>query len=587
MRLTLGRGFLLVSLFVVSAGWAQAQYDVGIAVPNWTVPPYRGFSASGGLSTMADITAGVAFVGMQPCRLVDTRPSQGFAGQWGPPIMAANAIRTFDLDSAPHCTGIPAGVEAYSLNFAVTETAGQPGDIRAWPTGTPPVSITSVLNWNFVGAAAIANSIIIPAGTNGQIDVQVAGFNTHLVIDINGYFTDQYNPGVTLHAVSSTETTPAITGENTSTFGNAWGVLGRITSATTGPGSAGVRGVNNGTGSAGVGVWGSHAGNGWAVYGNTVGGLGVFGEATTTSGSGIGVLGVHDGVAFGVYGESAAGTGVYGEVLHTTGTALSGVEGITYSEGQNSAGVRGNNVDVVPGNFLAAGVRGQNAGSGFGVLGLTTTGYSGASGYLLTAMGAIDTGADLGFTDTVGLNIIGDSQATGMKNFVEPHPTDASKVIRYASLEGNEVGTYFRGRGKFQNGIAVIEVPEDFRIVTDPDGLSIQVTPIGDMATVAVQSIGLARIVVRGSRNVEFFYTVNGIRLAYRDAGPIAANEKVFVPRSPDERIPESYPAVLRERLISNGTYKPDGTVNMETARRLGWDRDWEKRDRPAPQPTE
>jgi hypothetical protein len=28
----------------------------------------------------------------------------------------------------------------------------------------------------------------------------------------------------------------------------------------------------------------------------------------------------------------------------------------------------------------------------------------------------------------------------------------------------------------------------------------------------------------------------------------------------------------------SIGTYNPDGTVNMETARRLGWDKEWEKR---------
>jgi hypothetical protein len=104
---------------------------------------------------------------------------------------------------------------------------------------------------------------------------------------------------------------------------------------------------------------------------------------------------------------------------------------------------------------------------------------------------------------------------------------------------------------------------------------------------VAVQSIGLDRIVVRGSRNVEFFYTVNGIRLAYKDVGPIAENEKVFVPRSPDDAMPEYLPQVLRDRLMSNGTYRRDGTVNMETARRLGWDREWEGRERPAPQPTE
>jgi len=31
-------------------------------------------------------------------------------------------------------------------------------------------------------------------------------------------------------------------------------------------------------------------------------------------------------------------------------------------------------------------------------------------------------------------------------------------VIRYVSLEGNESGTYFRGRAKFQDGVATIEI---------------------------------------------------------------------------------------------------------------------------------
>ncbi len=42
-----------------------------------------------------------------------------------------------------------------------------------------------------------------------------------------------------------------------------------------------------------------------------------------------------------------------------------------------------------------------------------------------------------------------------------------------------------------------------------------------------------------------------------------------------------------KQMLVSNGTYKADGTVNMETARRLGWDKEWERRGRPAEQPTE
>jgi hypothetical protein len=39
--------------------------------------------------------------------------------------------------------------------------------------------------------------------------------------------------------------------------------------------------------------------------------------------------------------------------------------------------------------------------------------------------------------------------------------------------------------------------------------------------------------------------------------------------------------------LVSNGTYTADGKVNIETARRLGWDKIWEQRSRPAPEPVE
>jgi len=34
-----------------------------------------------------------------------------------------------------------------------------------------------------------------------------------------------------------------------------------------------------------------------------------------------------------------------------------------------------------------------------------------------------------------------------------------------------------------------------------------------------------------------------------------------------------------RRRLVANGTYNPDGTVNMETAERIGWTRIWKERE--------
>jgi hypothetical protein len=39
--------------------------------------------------------------------------------------------------------------------------------------------------------------------------------------------------------------------------------------------------------------------------------------------------------------------------------------------------------------------------------------------------------------------------------------------------------------------------------------------------------------------------------------------------------------------MIQNGTLNPDRTLNMETAHRLGWDKQLEERARPAPQPPE
>ncbi len=116
-------------------------------------------------------------------------------------------------------------------------------------------------------------------------------------------------------------------------------------------------------------------------------------------------------------------------------------------------------------------------------------------------------------------------------------------------------------------------------MVTDPQSLSIQVTPIGEMATVAVVQIGLDGIVVKGSRDVEFFYTVNGVRRAYNNWDPIQENERFFVPESPEAKLPIYLSEEERGRLIANGTYNPDGTVNMETAERLGWTKMWAERE--------
>jgi hypothetical protein len=173
---------------------------------------------------------------------------------------------------------------------------------------------------------------------------------------------------------------------------------------------------------------------------------------------------------------------------------------------------------------------------------------------------------------TYGVYSNGDYGGVGAKFFVEPHATDPSKVVRFVALEGNESGTYFRGSARFVNGSAVIPVPEEFRMVSDEDGLTVQLTPVGAAASMFVVSLDLGSVVVRSNRDVKFFYQVNGIRRAYKDYVPIVEGQE-FMPYSPSAVSLGSYPAEIQQRLVANGTYNADGTINRETAQRLGWDK--------------
>jgi len=216
-------------------------------------------------------------------------------------------------------------------------------------------------------------------------------------------------------------------------------------------------------------------------------------------------------------------------------------------------------------------VRGESP-NGFGVLGNTNT-AAGVGGTYIDSQGNILRSGYLA-NGTYAVYAAGDLAATGSKFFVDPHPTDASKVVRFAALEGPEAGTYFRGRGKFVRGHATIEVPEAFRISTEEDGMTVHLTPIGGLAMVAVSKQSLDQIQVEASRDVEFSYVVYGVRRGYKDFEPIRAGTE-FVPADSSAKLPAYLNDEQKRRLIDNGTYNADGTVNLGTALRLGWDKAW------------
>jgi hypothetical protein len=175
---------------LVSAGlFAQGPPILanGSQVPNWTVPTYTRSSAEGGLRTMTDISPGIAFVAMVPCRVFDTRNANG---AYGGPRLIGNVTRNFDIDSGP-CSPIPSGVEAYSMNFGAIFPDGANSFITIWPTGATQPTVSSM---NPIQGAVVANAAIVPAGTGGSISI-FPNTGVHLYGDINGYFTDDFDNG--------------------------------------------------------------------------------------------------------------------------------------------------------------------------------------------------------------------------------------------------------------------------------------------------------------------------------------------------------------------------------------------------------
>ncbi|HEY6171088.1 MAG TPA: hypothetical protein VIX80_02400, partial [Candidatus Kapabacteria bacterium] len=118
---------------------------------------------------------------------------------------------------------------------------------------------------------------------------------------------------------ATTGTAAAILGQTSSTATNTHAILGEVTSTTPGGFSAGVKGINAGTGGSGIGVWGSQEGDGYGVYG-------------TVADDGYGVIGISSDAGIGVYGlTSGAGTGGYLEAANNGNALIANIGGSTAS----------------------------------------------------------------------------------------------------------------------------------------------------------------------------------------------------------------------------------------------------------------
>jgi hypothetical protein len=173
----------------------------------------------------------------------------------------------------------------------------------------------------------------------------------------------------------------------------------------------------------------------------------------------------------------------------------------------------------------------------------------------------------------VGYGVLsrGDLLVTGNKMFAQPDPDDPRRVVQFVCLEGNESGTYFRGSTRLSGGVAEIPIPEEWRLVSETDGITVQLTPRGSPTVLYVTEQSRDRIVVQGTPDCEFSYLVNGVRRGFADYQPYVENI-TFRPRVRGVPFGQQYPQGLRDLLVRNGILAADYTPNEATARALGWD---------------
>ncbi|WP_019945839.1 beta strand repeat-containing protein [Dyadobacter beijingensis] len=194
------------------------------------------------------------------------------------------------------------------------------------------------------------------------------------------------NNGGTLFSITNEGDGTSLEGVNNSITSSVSAVRGIVSSASPGGFSTGVRGINNGTGGLGIGVWGSHAGSGWGVYGVTPNGIGVYGNASANG--------------YGVYANSNAGTGLFAassngipanfainnnannnNVLNASTVGNGTVVNIsTTGNGRGVLSSTGAGIAVhgITNNQTSAGILGNNSGAGEAVVGLTTSDIAGA-----------------------------------------------------------------------------------------------------------------------------------------------------------------------------------------------------------------
>ena len=127
------------------------------------------------------------YTGLVPARLLDTRAGSATVdGQFaGGGLVGAGAIVNVTVGGRG---GVPAsGVAAVAINVTVTAPTAT-SFLTVFPNGAPRPTAS---NLNFTAGQTIANMVIVPIGSDGQISLYNDAGQTHVLVDVLGWFAGE------------------------------------------------------------------------------------------------------------------------------------------------------------------------------------------------------------------------------------------------------------------------------------------------------------------------------------------------------------------------------------------------------------
>ncbi|GAA4263952.1 choice-of-anchor D domain-containing protein [Dactylosporangium darangshiense] len=141
-----------------------------------------------GLGMTGHLGAEGTYRPMDPVRLLDTREGNGA------PKAPLGGGQTLHLQVTGR-GGVPSSkISAVVLNVTVTAPTSA-GYLTVYPAGVTRPTASSL---NFPAGWTGANSVTVPVGTNGQVDIFNAAGNVHVIADVLGYYNayDDTHPQV-------------------------------------------------------------------------------------------------------------------------------------------------------------------------------------------------------------------------------------------------------------------------------------------------------------------------------------------------------------------------------------------------------